>query len=208
MKFLLADDHHIVRQGLQLLIEEMEENIQFLHASNLNQVLFLVRKEKIDFAILDAQFPDGNCLSKIKEIKEIQPAIKILIFTSFNEEIYAVRFINEGADGYLNKLSDESEILKAIQILIKEGKYFSKLTKSLFELSMINANILNPLNQLSDREYQIAKLLINGYGNLEISNQLSIKQNTVSTFKKRIFQKLNISNIFDLSKLIKNYEKL
>jgi len=206
MKFLLADDHHIVRQGMQLLIEELEEEIQFFHASNLHQILNFVNNQEIDYAILDAQFPDGNCLSIIKEIKITQPNIKILIFSSFEEEIHAVRYINEGADGFLNKLSDEDEIQNAIKNLIHEGKYYSKLVSSLSKLSSINAHLLNPFSSLSEREYQIAKLLTKGYGNLEISNQLSIKQNTVSTYKKRIFEKLNIVNVLELSKLIDMYE--
>ena len=208
LKFLIADDHNIVRQGMQMIIEDLMENFDIYHASNLRQISEQIRCHSIDIAILDAQFPDGNCLSLIPEIKRLQPELKILIFSSFNEEDYALKFITAGTNGFLSKLSEESEIRDAILQIIEIGKYYSPLTQKLLELSAHNPNLLNPLNQLSDRELQIAELYAKGYGNLEIANQLSLRQNTVSTFKKRIFEKLNVENIVDLIKLVKTHHNL
>ena len=203
IKFMLGDDHNIVRQGLQFVIEDVVENTEIIHASSLEQILSQVKSNSFDIAILDAQFPDGNSLSIISEIKQIQPEIKILIFTSFEEENYALKFINEGADGFLNKLSEESEIQNAIQEMIEKGSSFPPFTQKMLQLSDHQVALLNPLNQLTERELEIATLYAKGLGNLEIANSLSLRQNTVSTFKKRIFDKLKVETLVDLIDLVR-----
>jgi len=203
IQFLLADDHNIVRQGIQFIIEDLIEDCEIYHASSIQQIREQIQQNPIDIAILDAQFPDGNSLSVIPEIRKLQPEIKILIFSSFEEENYSLKFINAGANGFLSKLSEEPEIRKAVSAMIENGEYFPALTQKLLELSVRNPDLLNPLKPLSERELQIAELLAKGFGNLEIANELSLKQNTVSTFKKRIFEKLNIENLVDLIDLMK-----
>lgn len=208
IKFLLGDDHNIVRQGLQFVIEDAVENTEIIHASSLEQILSQVQSNSFDIAILDAQFPDGNSLSIISEIKQIQPEIKILIFTSFEEENYSLKFINEGADGFLNKLSEEAEIQNAIQEMIEKGKSFPPFTTKMLQLSDEHIALLNPLNQLTERELEIAVLYAKGLGNLEISNSLSLRQNTVSTFKKRIFEKLKVETLVDLIDLVRTHHDI
>ncbi|MDR2206877.1 MAG: response regulator transcription factor [Flavobacteriaceae bacterium] len=203
IKFLLADDHLIVRQGIQFIIEECFENPEFFYASSILKTVELLQKQTIDILILDAQFPDGISLSVIPEIRKIQPEIKILIFTSFEEENFSLKFIKAGANGYLSKLGEENEIKLAIENIAEKGEYYPPFTQKLLELSKHNPLLENPLNLLSEREIQIANLYAKGYGNLEISNELSLKQNTVSTFKKRIFEKLNIASLVDLIELMK-----
>lgn len=208
IKFLLGDDHNIVRQGLQFIISDVVENPEIIHASSLEQILEQIKSNSFDIAILDAQFPDGNSLSIIAEIKQIQPEIKILIFTSFEEENYSLKFINEGADGFLNKLSEEIEIQKAIQEMIEKGSSFPPFTTKMLQLSDEHIALLNPLNQLTERELEIAILYAKGYGNLEIANSLSVRQNTVSTFKKRIFDKLKVETLVDLIDLVRKHHEI
>lgn len=208
IKFLLGDDHNIVRQGLQFVIEDVVENTEIIHASSLEQILNQVKSNSFDIAILDAQFPDGNSLSIISEIKQIQPEIKILIFTSFEEENYSLKFINEGANGFLNKLSEEAEIQNAIQEMIEKGISFPPFTQKMLHLSDHQVALLNPLNQLTERELEIAILYAKGLGNLEIANSLSLRQNTVSTFKKRIFDKLKVETLVDLIDLVRTHHDI
>ena len=203
IKFLLGDDHNIVRQGLQFIIGDVVEQPEIVHASSLEQILAQVQSNSFEIAILDAQFPDGNSLSIIAEIKRLQPEIKILIFTSFEEENYSLKFINEGADGFLNKLSEENEIQNAIQEMIENGKSFPPFTQKMLQLSDQQVALLNPLNQLTERELEIAILYAKGFGNLEIANSLSLRQNTISTFKKRIFDKLKVDTMVDLIDLVR-----
>ncbi|MBX2931701.1 MAG: response regulator transcription factor [Chitinophagaceae bacterium] len=201
--FLIGDDHNIVRQGLQLIIDDNFDDVIIYNASSLQQIIQQTKKNKIDIAILDAQFPDGNCISIISELKQIVPTCKILIFTSFEEDNYALKFIDAGADGFLNKLSNEAEIQQAIIEIHETGKYASALTKKLLAIKEYNPVLLNPFGLLSEREMQIARLYAKGLGNLEIANTLNLRQNTISTFKKRIFEKLNITTIVDLIELMK-----
>lgn len=205
IKILLADDHLIVRQGLQFVIDDVVDDTEIIQASSLAQIRERLKQSIVDFMILDAQFPDGNSLSIISEIKENYPDIKILVFSSFDEETHAVKFIQAGADGYLSKASEEEDIKLAVEKIINEGYFYLPLTQQLLSLAARNPNLANPLSSLSERELQIAEFFTKGFGNLEIANQLSLKQNTVSTFKKRIFIKLNIESLVELVDLMKSY---
>ncbi|SDF25922.1 response regulator transcription factor [Epilithonimonas hungarica] len=203
--FLLADDHSLIRQGIVFLLEEMELECEIFHASTLQKILESIQSNPIDIAIIDAHFPDGNSLSILSDIKNIRPEIKILIFSGIDENTQSLKFINAGANGFLSKLSEEEDVKYAISKMIKTGEYISPVTQALLMNSIRNRNLINPLFSLTDRELQIAEMYAEGYGNLEIANKLDIKQNTVSTLKKRIFEKLNIENIVELIDLIKNH---
>lgn len=208
LKFLLADDHMIVRQGMQLIIEDLVEKFEIYTASSLHQIREQIKLHPFDIAILDAQLQDGNCISVIPEFKQLQPNVKIMVFTSFEEENYSLKFIEAGADGFLSKLSDEAEIQNAVSEMINNGKYFPPFTQKLMEISSHDRNLLNPLNRLSERELQIATLYAKGAGNLEIANTLDLKQNTVSTFKKRIFEKLKVETLVELVELMRIHQTL
>ncbi len=196
--FLIADDHSIVRQGISLLIKELFFNAKIYQAGNFKETLKVLRETKIDLLVLDINFPDGNSLNIIAETKAIQPDIKILIFSAYDEDIYALRYLNAGASGYLNKGSNEQEIKHALKSMMVSGKYITQNIKDKILDSYISKKPVNPLEQLSNREVEVARLLIKGYGNMEIAEQLQVKKSTVSTFKNRIFEKLEINNLADL----------
>lgn len=204
INFLLADDHSIVRHGLEFLIEEITSNFEAIHVSSLQSLVETVKIENLDIAIIDAHFPDGNSLNVISEIKSINPELKILIYSGIDEQTHSLKFIKAGANGFLSKLSDESEIKQALIKIINDGEYLSLTTQSLLLNSIQHKKQLNPLDSLSERELEIAILYTKGFGNLEIANHLNIKQNTVSTIKKRIFEKLKIENIVELIQLVKD----
>lgn len=203
--FLLADDHSLIRQGIVFLLEEMEINCNIIHASTLKKILDSVEANPIDIAIIDAHFPDGNSLSILSEIKKIRPETKILIFSGIDENTQSLKFINAGANGFLSKLSEEDVVKDAIMKMIQEGEYISLATQALLVNSFRNRKLINPLFSLTERELEIAEMYAEGMGNLEIANKLDIKQNTVSTIKKRIFDKLDIDNIVELIALMKDH---
>lgn len=195
ISFLLADDHTVVRQGLSMVIKEMYENAIVYQVASFINILEVLKKNLIDVLILDINFPDGNSINIIPEVKKVNPQIKIMIFSALDESVQALRFFNAGANGYLNKLSEESEIVHAISTLVSEGKFVSTITKEKILHSYLLGKKINPIEHLSGREIEIARLLVKGYGNLEISNALNIQKTTVSTYKKRIFEKLQIDNL-------------
>ncbi|WP_333666963.1 response regulator transcription factor [Flavobacterium sp.] len=196
--FLIVDDHSIVRQGVSLLIKELFLNAKIHQAGNFKDTLKILRETKVDLLILDINFPDGNSLNILAEIKNIQSDIKILIFSGYDEDIYGLRYINAGASGYLNKGSSEDEMKQAIKSMMISGKYITQNIKDRILDSYISKKPINPLEQLSNREVEVARLLIKGYGNMEIAELLQVKKSTVSTFKNRIFEKLGITNLADL----------
>ncbi|WP_312341599.1 response regulator transcription factor [Chryseobacterium binzhouense] len=204
INFLLADDHSLIRQGMEFVIEDIGWEGNIFHASNLKQVLNTIENEEIDIVIIDAVFPDGNSLSIIPEIKKLSPKTKILVFSGLDEQSHSLRYINAGANGFLSKMSEEEETKNAVLKIYKEGKYLSSVTQTVLLESINNPGAVNPLQRLTQREFQIAEMYAKGLGNLEIANILDVKQNTISTIKKRIFEKLEIDNIVELIELLKS----
>lgn len=203
--FLIADDHSVVRQGVSLLIKENFLNAKIYQSGTFKDTFKVLQETKIDLLVLDINFPDGNSLNIITEIKNIQPDVKILIFSAYDEDIYAMRYLNTGASGYLNKGTSEEEMQQALKSMILSGKYITQNIKDRILDSYISKKPINPLEQLSNREVEVARLLIKGYGNLEISDLLNVKKTTVSTFKSRIFEKLEIDNLAALIELFQLY---
>ncbi|MDN5479791.1 MAG: response regulator transcription factor, partial [Chryseobacterium sp.] len=203
-----ADDHSIVRQGMEILIDEIVPNSKVYHTSSLLQIVELVKSKEIEIAIIDAHFPDGNSLHILPEMKNANPHIKILVFTGLEEDLHVLKFIKAGANGYVSKLSEEEQIRQAISDMVHKGEYFSAVSRNLMVQFVHNPELINPLSRLTNRELQIAEMYADGLGNLEIANQLDIKQNTVSTIKKNIFDKLKIENLVELIDLVKTHHKI
>ncbi|PQA89907.1 DNA-binding response regulator [Chryseobacterium shigense] len=206
--FLLADDHSIVRQGMEILIDEIIPHSKVYHTSSLLQIVELVGSKEIEIAIIDAHFPDGNSLHILPEMKKANPNIKILVFTGLEEDLHVLKFIKAGANGYVSKLSEEEQIRQAISDIVYKGEYFSAVSRDLMVKFVHNPDLINPLSRLTNRELQIAEMYADGFGNLEIANHLDIKQNTVSTIKKNIFDKLKIENLVELIDLVKTHHKI
>lgn len=206
--FLLADDHSIVRLGMEIVITDIVPNAKIYHTSSLQQAVELVESKEIEMAIIDAHFPEGNSLHVLPQLKNANPDLKILIFTGLEEDLYALKFIKAGANGYLSKLSEEEEVRDAIINFVQKGEYLSDVVRNLLVQFVYNPSLISPLSTLTKRELQIAELYAEGLGNLEIANNLDIKQNTVSTIKKNIFEKLKIDNLVELIDLIKTHHKI
>lgn len=205
--FLLADDHSVVRQGIALLIKSEFSSAEIYQSGTFKDTFKVLNEAQIDILVLDINFPDGNSLNIIADILAIQPDIKILMFSAYDENIYAMRYLNAGASGYLNKGSSMETTVAAIKSMVLTGKYLSENVKNKILDTYISKKPINPIDELSKREIEVAKLLIKGYGNLEISEFLDVKKNTVSTFKNRIFEKLEIDNIADLIMFFQLYHE-
>lgn len=206
--FLLADDHSIVRQGMAILIDEIFPNATVYQTSSLLQIVELIESKGVEIAVIDAHFPDGNSLHILSKMRTANPGIKILVFTGLEEDLHVLKFIKAGANGYVSKLSEEEEIRQAISDMVHKGEYFSPLSRNLMVQFVHNPDLINPLSRLTNRELQIAAMYAEGNGNLEIANHLNIKQNTVSTIKKNIFDKLKIENLVELIDLVKTHHKI
>lgn len=203
--FLIADDHSVVRQGISLIVKELYTNAKILTASNFKEIFTILKDTKVDLMVLDINFPEGNSIGIVADILHMQPNVKVLVFTAYDENFYALRYLDAGASGFLNKGCEEEEIKRAITSIFTSGKYVTKNIKEKILDTYMSKKPINPLEKLSAREVEVAKLLIKGYGNLEISELLQIKKTTVSTFKIRIFDKLEIANLPSLIELFNFY---
>ncbi|MEJ5049320.1 response regulator transcription factor [Chryseobacterium culicis] len=199
-KIIIADDHFVVRLGTTLILESHYKDVKISYAESYTELTDKLLAEEFGLLILDINMPESKYLNMIGEIKKIQPNLKILVFSVYDNDI-AVQYIIEGADGYINKLSDENNILEAVQQIFETGTYYSpEIVKKLVSSAKKDTPI-NPLEALSEREKEIFDLLVKGYGNIEISNELNLHLSTVSTYKARIYKKLNIKNTVDLVRL-------
>ncbi|WP_031288355.1 response regulator transcription factor [Sphingobacterium sp. IITKGP-BTPF85] len=206
-KILIADDHSIVRLGASVIIKETMPSCIITQAQDYSEVLTLLEKEDFDLLLLDINMPGGNNIRVVKEILEIQPSIKILVFSSYDESLYALRYIEAGAAGFVNKSTAMAELSNAILTIKERGKYMSDELKDLYvkKLTQTKAkiNTMNPLSRLSNREVDVAKYLMQGLGIIEVSTSLDLSPSTVSTYKSRIFEKLNVSNIPELIEIFR-----
>lgn len=193
-KILIADDHHVVRIGTALILEKNFNDVEVDFAETYDEAKRKIESEKFDLLILDIELPGSILKSMVKEIKSISPETFILIFTSYKENI-ALQYIEEGANGFLNKQSDPEHFVKAVEAIFKDGYYY---TSEMMNEILKGNQKKKAIENLSERELQVFNLLAKGNGNLEIANTLNIEESTVGTYKRRVYQKLKISNLVEL----------
>jgi DNA-binding NarL/FixJ family response regulator len=197
---LIADDHDIVLVGTSIILESRIQNVRIDQAEDYPKTLEKISGQKFDLVILDINMPESKNKKMISEIRSIDPDIKILIFSAYEEEI-AVQYLKEGANGYISKLSKSDEISDAVNKIFSDGYYYPSGIIN----QLLNESPLDSIKNLSEREYEIFILMVEGNGNLEISNKMNIQMPTISTYKKRIHKKLKTNNIADLIKLYQTY---
>ena len=124
------------------------------------------------------------------------------MFSGLDEQVYALPYLEHGVDGYLHKLSSEDEIVQAVNSVLKGKRYLSESVKGKIVNMALGRTVNNPLDQLSSRELEVSRYLVQGMGNQEICNRLNLQKSTVSTYKNRIFEKLNINNVVELISIL------
>ncbi len=192
-KLLLADDHGIVRMGTSNVIKQKFPDVTVLQAQDVEKATEIINDQIIDFAIIDIKMPGGSSIDLVKEIKELQPKAKILMFSGLNEDQYGQRFLKLGVNGFLSKHEAVEEVITAIELINSGEKYISSdLAKKMKDGGK------STIDNLSARELEIISLMSEGMGNLEISKELDLKTSTVSTYKKRVMEKFNVSNSVEL----------
>lgn len=200
-EILIVDDHLVVRTGVSIILQEKFKHLSISTTENYTETIELLKKKSIDLIILDINIPGGKNTTMVHEIHEIQPSVKILIFSVYDEKTHACPYIVAGANGYLNKLSDKKKITRAVHTVLTTGNYISNDLVSELVKASSSKESLDPLSKLSTREREIANLLVLGEGNIEIANKLDIQLTTVSTHKNKIYSKLKIKNIVELINL-------
>jgi len=205
--FVTADDHSVVTKSLSFILKDLYSDALVIEINTIAGIIEKLNSTAVNLLILDVTFPDGISLAAIPAIKKIQPDLKILIFSGHDEDIYALRYLQLGVNGYLHKLSSEDEIKRAIGEIMNFGRYFSRNIQEKITNNYIFKKPINPLEQLSNRELEIARLMVEGYGNIEICVALDLQKSTVSTYKTRIFEKLQVEHLSDLIQMFNLYKE-
>lgn len=194
IKILIADDHSVVRNGVMKSLSANFPDAEFGEASNAADVFRIIHEAKWDLVILDINMPGRNGLETLKEIKENHPEIPVIIFSMYSEDQFAVRAIKSGASAYLTKDISSDELTRAISRILKGERY---LTPSLMEL--ITNELWHNHNKathetLSDREYQVFRLIASGKSVSIIARELSLSVKTISVYRATILKKMNLNN--------------
>jgi two-component system, NarL family, invasion response regulator UvrY len=198
IKILVADDHPIVRQGLKQILSEYPDMTVADEAGTGKDVLVKIGKKDFDIVLLDISMPGRNGLDILKELKTKKPKLPVLVLSIYPEDQYAVRVLKLGAAGYLTKESVPEELVAAIRKVARGRKYVSNsLAEKLATDLEINAEKA-PHENLSDREYQVMSMIASGKRLKEVAEELSLSIKTISTYRSRIMEKMNMRNNAEL----------
>ena len=189
IRVLIADDHKIVRDGLKRILSAHGEVDVTGEAADGDQALALVRAHEYDLAMVDMSMPGLSGIDLIKRLKLEKPKLRILVLSMHGERQYAARALKAGASGYLNKDSAAELLVGAIRKIAAGGVHIGDAAAA----SLISADKA-PHEGLSDREFEVLRLLVEGLGPTDIGDKLHLSVKTVSTHKTRILEKLNVSS--------------
>ena len=192
IRLLIADDHAIVRQGLKQIVSEFPGMTVAGEAASGEEALALARKLRFDVAIVDITMPGRGGLEILKDLKEVRPSAKIVILSMHPEEQYAIRCLRDGASAYITKGNATEELIHAIQAVAAGKRYITPLVaEKLVSYIGRDAERL-PHENLSNRELQVLILLGSGKTVTDISRELSLSAKTISTYRARVLEKMNM----------------
>jgi two-component system, NarL family, invasion response regulator UvrY len=199
IKILIADDHAIIRRGLEQIVSEQPDMTVAGEAGNAAEVLDLVRKHKWDVVVLDINMPGRSGLDVLKELKREHPRLPVLVLSIHPEDQYGVRVLKAGAAGYLTKESAPEDLVQAIRKVYRGGKYISaSLAETL--VFALGTEPDRPRHEgLSDREYQIMTMIASGKTVGEIGAELSLSVKTISTYRARVLEKMSMRTNAELT---------
>jgi len=204
IRILIADDHPIVRQGLRRVLSETTE-MSVDEAADGAEVLDMVSKNEYHVILLDISMPGRGGIDILKQLKRERPGIGVLILSTHPEEQYGLRVLKAGASGYLTKQSVPERLIDAIRKVARGGKYISPGLAERLAVEVGAGSGGPPHERLSDREYQVMCMMASGKGVSEIADELALSVKTISTFRSRILEKMNMKNNAEITRYaIKN----
>jgi two-component system invasion response regulator UvrY len=201
----LGDDHAIVRSGIKFLVKENFDPEVIDEAENEDEIVKCIKSNRYDLILLDITLPNTDFTRLMQWIAIAAPTAKVLVFSMHSEDIYGVRSLQLGAKGFLHKTVSNDEIVFAIRRVMEGKKYISEGLAELLTSKDNGAKITNPFNSLSQRELEIVVHLNSGKTLPEICNILKIQYSTANTYKRRIFDKLNVHSLLSLSRLMQSF---
>lgn len=198
IRVMIADDHAIVRKGLSQIIAEAHDMVVLDEASNGQEVLDKMVIHRPDVLVLDISMPIKNGLDVLQEAREKYPDLPVLILSMYPEDQYAMRVLNVGAAGYMNKEIALEDLPAAIRKVYAGGKYISHTLAEKLTFELNNDLHKPPHEKLSEREYHVLKMIGAGKSVSEIADELMLSTKTVSTYRSRVLEKLNLKTNAEL----------
>ncbi len=200
IKILIVDDHAIVRDGLKRIINETS-GMEVVDEAENGQIALekIWNKIDIDIVILDISMPGRSGLDVLKEIKNFNSSIPVLMLSMHAEDQYALRTLKAGASGYVTKEVASTKLVDAIRKINSGSKFISEEVAELLALSLNEKNTDVPHKQLSDREYQVLTMISSGKTVIEISKELNLSDKTISTYRTRILEKMKMKTNAELT---------
>ena len=197
-RILIADDHPLVREGLKQILSATPDLVVAAEAVDGDQALARVRAEAFDLALLDLSMPGLSGIDLIKRLKLEKPRLKILVLSMHGEQQYAVRAYKAGAAGYLTKDSASAQLVEAIRKIAAGGVYISPAAAEQFAIGVMGNPGELAHRALSDREFEVFRMLVTGSSITDIAQSLHLSVKTISTHKTRILQKMNMASTAEL----------
>lgn len=192
IKILIADDHAVVRQGVQYTLRNEFKEVEFGEARNAEEVLDKVMEQTWNLVILDIKMPDKSGLNILEQLKHGYPNLPVFVLSMYPEEQYAMRVLKSGASGYMNKENAPEELARAVRKILSGGVYISpSLSEKL--ISEFGTDTGRPLHEiLSSREFQVMLMLASGKSLTEIGKEIHLSVKTISTYRTRILEKMKM----------------
>jgi len=194
IKVLIADDHAIVREGLKQIVADTLDIAVAGEAKDGHEALDMISKNNYDIVLLDISMPGISGLDVLKQLRSQKPQLRVLILSIYPEEQYAVRTLKAGASGYLTKESAPDELVAAIRKVSSGGNYISRSLGEKLVSNLRRDDSKQPHEALSDREFQVMRMIASGKKGKEIAEELLLSVKTVSTYRRRVLDKLGIKN--------------
>jgi two-component system invasion response regulator UvrY len=205
LKILVAEDHMIVRSGLQMLLNSYFKPVEITEVDNTHDLLAAIKKQDFDILVLDVHLKDTNSVSVLNLVRTLKPELRIIYFTMLPEEIYGKRLLGMGAQGFLSKKCSNNDIVTAIREVVDGKLFMSRNLKDIIAREAVTNKPLSPFETLSHREFETMLMLLDGRSTKDIATELSVQVTTVGTYKTRLFEKLKVESILDLNKMATAY---
>jgi len=200
IKVIITDDHPLVRRGIRQIISDLSDIEITGEAGSGSELITLVRQQSFDIVLLDISLPDRDGLEILNQIKHEFSELPVLMLSMYPEEQYAIRALKGGASGYLTKAAAPDELVTAIRKIAAGGRYITPSLAEKMADDLLNPAAELPHKKLSDREYQVFLLLAQGKTISEISNKLSLSDKTITTYRSRLTEKMDMNTNAELAR--------
>ena len=198
MKIIIADDHELIREGLKKVLVKNSEIEVVAEAASSWELLEILSKKEVDIVVLDISMPGKSGLETLRDIKNYYPKVKTLILSMHPEERFAIRALKSGASGYLSKQSAAKELENALLKIMHGGKYISNAVAEQLALEIETPSDKALHEKLSNREFEIMIKISLGKSVSDIADELSLSVNTITSYRTRLLQKMNMKSNAEL----------